>query len=65
LGKARTGVEQQVRLLVLRRDSIVTFTIVVAVNVKPAARPSERLAERMVRTLRSRPIGAPSSPDDR
>ena len=69
-GKAESGVPQQVRLIVLRRDSIVTFTIVFAANAKPSARPSERLAERMVRTLRSRPIGAAGpegggKPDDR
>jgi hypothetical protein len=56
---ARTGVSLRVRLVVLRRDSIVTFTAVIAANAKPASRPAERLAERMLRTLRSRPIRAP------
>jgi hypothetical protein len=56
-GTAETGVREQVRLVVLRRDEIVTFTAVMAVNLKPSARPSERLAERMLRTLRSRPVG--------
>jgi hypothetical protein len=63
-GRAESGVKEQVRLIVLRRDSLVTFTVVLAANAKPSARPSERLAERMVRTLRSRPIGAPSPGGD-
>jgi hypothetical protein len=55
-GKAQTGVREQVRVVVLRRDHIVTFTAVMAVNAKPAAHASERLAERMLGTVRSRPI---------
>jgi hypothetical protein len=57
-GKAETGVREQVRVVVLRRDEIVTFTAVMAVNAKPAAYASERLAERMLGTVRSRPIRA-------
>jgi hypothetical protein len=57
-GKAETGVREQVRVVVLRRDEIVTFTAVMAVNAKPAAHASERLAERMLGTVRSRPIRA-------
>lgn len=58
-GKAdETGVRQQVRVVVLRRDEIVTFTAVMAVNAKPAAHASERLAERILGTVRSRPIRA-------
>jgi hypothetical protein len=60
-GRAKTGVREQIRVFVLRRDEIVTLTAVMAVNAKPSARPSERLAERMLRTLRSRPPGARSS----
>ena len=56
---ARSGVSLRVRLVVLRRDSIVTFTAVIAANSKAASRPAERLAERMLRTLRSRPVGTP------
>ena len=56
---AESGVRQRVRLVVLRRDAIVTFTIVVASSTRPSARASENLAERMLRTLRSQPIGAP------
>jgi hypothetical protein len=53
---AESGVRQHVRLVVLRRDAIATFTVVIAVSTRPSARPSNRLAERMLRTLRSRPI---------
>jgi hypothetical protein len=60
-GRAKTGVPEQIRVFVLRRDEIVTLTAVMAVNAKPSARPSERLAERMLRTLRSRPPGTPGS----
>lgn len=60
-GKAKTGVREQVRVFVLRRDEIVTFTAVMAVNAKPSARPSEGLAERMLDTLRSRPPGTQDS----
>jgi hypothetical protein len=60
-GKAKTGVREQIRVFVLRRDEIVTLTAVMAVNAKPSARPSERLAERMLRTLRGRPPGARGS----
>jgi hypothetical protein len=55
---ARSGVPLRVRLVVLRRDSIVTFTVVIAANAKQPSGASQRLAERMVRTLRSRPIRA-------
>jgi hypothetical protein len=60
-GTAKTGVREQIRVFVLRRDEIVTFTAVMAVNAKPSARPSERLAERMLGTLRSRPPGTQDS----
>lgn len=50
-----TGLRQRLRLIVLRRDRQVTFSVVIAANAAPEARPSERLAERMVKTLRSRP----------
>lgn len=63
VGKAETGVRQQVRVFVLRRDDVVTFTAVMAVNTKPSAHASEELAERMLRTLRSRPPGAAAKGD--
>jgi hypothetical protein len=54
-GTATTGVREQIRVFVMRRDEIVTFTAVMVINAKPSARASERLAERMLRTIRSRP----------
>lgn len=58
----RSGIRQRVRVIVLRRDRLVTFTIVIAANVE-GGRASERVAERMVRTLRSRPVARrPSRP---
>ena len=54
-GTSERGVDQRVRLIVLRRDDQATFTVVIAANASRAARPSERLASRLVRTLRARP----------
>jgi hypothetical protein len=51
----QSGVEQTLRVIVLRRGGLATFTIVIASNSKPAAEPSEQLAGRVVETLRSRP----------
>jgi len=52
-----TGVAQRVEVVVLRRSKLVTLTAVIAVNASPAGAPSAVIAERMVATLRSRPIG--------
>jgi len=52
---AKIGVEQRVRLIVVRRGRLVTFTVVIAANAE-GGRVSERIAERVVRTLRSRPV---------
>lgn len=51
---ARTGVRQRVQLIVLRRGRQATFTVVIAASVRGGG-ASEGVAERMVRTLRSRP----------
>jgi len=56
-----TGIRQRVRLIVIRRGRQVTFTVVIASNVD-GGRASERIAERTVRTLRSRPVGPAPSP---
>ena len=50
-----SGVEQRLRLVVLRRGRLVTFTVVIAANAH-GGRASERIAERVVRTIRSRPV---------
>jgi phage gp37-like protein len=59
---AESGVRQRLRLIVLRRDRLVTFTVLVAANRSGAAVASEAIAEQLVGTLRSRPIGAPAAP---
>jgi len=60
---AETGVPQRLRLIVLRRDRLVTFTVVIAANRDRAAGASEALAEALVRTLRSRPVAVAVSPE--
>jgi hypothetical protein len=49
------GVRQRISLIVLRRDRLVTFTVVVAANADRRARPAERLAHEVISTLRSQP----------
>lgn len=49
-----TGVKQDLSLIVLRREGVATFTVVIAANAKPKAEDSRELAERMVETLRTR-----------
>lgn len=51
---ARTGVRQHVQLVVLRRGRQATLTVVIAASVR-GGEAGEGVAERMVRTLRSRP----------
>jgi hypothetical protein len=60
VGKADTGVRQRIDVVVLRRDRLVTFTAVIAANAKQPTAPAVRLAERSLRTLRSRPIAGPA-----
>lgn len=52
----QSGIRQRVRLIILRRARHVTFTVVIASHLRRGG-ASERVAERMVRTLRSRPVG--------
>lgn len=60
-GVAAGGIDQELSVIVLRRDRIATLTIVIAANAKPAARRSNRLARQVVETLRSRPPREPTS----
>lgn len=55
VGTARGGIDQRVSVIVLRRDDLATFTVVIAKNQREAAHPSKKLAERIAETLRSRP----------
>ena len=52
---ARGGVDQRLSVIVLRRDRVATFTVVLAKNAERATGPSKRLALRVIETLRSRP----------
>jgi hypothetical protein len=54
-GTARGGVDQRVSVIVLRRDDLLTFTVVLAKNAEEAPAPSKRLADRVIETVRSRP----------
>jgi hypothetical protein len=53
-----SGVEQRNSLIVIRRDHLVTFTVLIASNADPRARPAEQLARKVVATLRSQPPSA-------
>lgn len=60
VGTARGGIDQRVSVIVLRRDELATFTVVIAKNEREAASPSKKLAERIIGTLRSRPPREPA-----
>ena len=51
-----TGVDQDVTVVVLRRDSVANFTAVIAANADKPTAPAVRLAERALQTLRSQPV---------
>jgi hypothetical protein len=52
----RTGVEQDVTVVALRRDELAQLTATIFANATPAAARSRALAEKVVGTLRSRPV---------
>ena len=54
---AETGVDQNVAVVVLRRDSAANFTAVIAANADKPTNPAVKYAEHALRTLRSQPIG--------
>jgi hypothetical protein len=66
-GKAATGVEQDVSVVVLRRAGIANFTAVIAANAGKPTGPAVGLAERGLRSLRSQPprAGPRAAPDQR
>ncbi len=51
----KSGVRERLRIVVLRRQDLVTFTAVLAANAKHGSGPAEDLALRVLDTLRSRP----------
>ncbi len=60
-GKAvGTGVNQNVQVVVLRRDGVANFTAVIAANADKPTEPAAKLANEALETLRSQPVGAPS-----
>ena len=54
---AGTGVDQDVAVVVLRRDSAANFTAVIAANADKPTDPAVKYAEHALRTLRSQPVG--------
>ena len=54
-GRSRDGVDQDVQVIVLRRDDVATITAVLAANAKATSSESVRLARRAIGTLRTRP----------
>ena len=51
----RTGFEQDLTVVVLRRDRAATVTVLIAANADRRARAARRIADRVVRTLRTQP----------
>jgi hypothetical protein len=56
----REDFRQRLLLVILRREDIVTFTVLAAHNAEEHRRFYEGEIERMIRSLRSRPIGSPA-----
>jgi hypothetical protein len=54
---AQTRVEQDVTLIVLRRDAIANFTAVIAANANKPTGAHVKFGERAVKSLRSQPVG--------
>ncbi|HEX6116024.1 MAG TPA: hypothetical protein VFY99_02920 [Solirubrobacterales bacterium] len=53
----RDGVRQEIELILLRRGEIVTFTVIVQRNERFGTAAYRPTIERIVRSLRSRPVG--------
>jgi len=51
----KSDVRERLRVIVLRRKDLVTFTAIVAANAKRHSEPAENLALKVLHTLRSRP----------
>jgi hypothetical protein len=51
----KSGVRERLRVIVLRRKDLVTFTAIVAANAERHSEPAEDLALKVLHTLRSRP----------
>jgi hypothetical protein len=55
-GRAATGVREDVSVIVLRREGLVTITAVVAAHATRATGKHKKFAERALRTLRTKPV---------
>jgi hypothetical protein len=60
-GTAETGVDQAVEVIVLRRDALANFTVVSTANSEQDSDPARRVAERVIDTIRGRPVAAPAA----
>lgn len=55
IATARDGVRQRVAVIALRRRDLVTVSAVIAANERRVTKADQRLARRVVRTVRTRP----------
>ena len=60
----KSGLRERLRVVVLRRRQLVTFTAVIAANAKRDSEPAEDLALKVLHTLRSRPPESPGQDED-
>lgn len=64
-GRAReSGVRQDLLLVTLRRSKLAAFTALAAVNAKRQPKEHMRQAERIISTIRGRPVTFPASSGD-
>jgi hypothetical protein len=62
----RSGIEERVALIVLRRDQVVNYTAAVVENAERGySRLDRAVALRMIRTLRDQPVQTAVSPESR
>jgi hypothetical protein len=65
-GTTKGGLAERVTLVVLRRDTVVNYSLAVVENAERATAEADRaVALQMVRTLRDQPVEAASSPEAR
>lgn len=54
----RNGLEQDLKVVVLRREGAVTITVLIAANADRRAKPARRISDRVVETMRTQPPNA-------
>lgn len=57
-GRSARDVEQELTVVVLRRGEAASITVLIAANADQRAKPARRIADRVVRTLRTQPPSA-------